>query len=94
VRPSIPLALQTAGRSDAKYADQPYFGEEAVVDRALGPLLDRLRTLSGRRSSSSRPIRRASAGTAADARHVACRPRCVRLIVALVQPGQPDIAAA
>jgi arylsulfatase A-like enzyme/Flp pilus assembly protein TadD len=29
----------------ARYADQPYFGEVAFVDRALGPLLDRLRAL-------------------------------------------------
>ncbi len=29
----------------ARYADQPYFGEVAFVDRALGPLFDRLRSL-------------------------------------------------
>lgn len=29
----------------APYADQPYFGEVAFVDRALGPLFDRLRAL-------------------------------------------------
>ena len=30
----------------AQYRDQPYFGEIAFVDRSLGPLFDRLRTLS------------------------------------------------
>jgi arylsulfatase A-like enzyme/Flp pilus assembly protein TadD len=29
----------------ARYSDQPYFGEVAFVDRALGPLFDRLRAL-------------------------------------------------
>ena len=29
----------------ARYSDQPYFGEVAFVDRALGPLVDRLRAL-------------------------------------------------
>ncbi len=29
----------------ARYPDQPYFGEVAFVDRALGPLFDRLRAL-------------------------------------------------
>ncbi len=30
----------------AQYADRPYLGEVAFVDRALGPLVDRLRTLT------------------------------------------------
>jgi hypothetical protein len=30
----------------ARYSDQPYFGEVAFVDRALGPLFDRLRSLT------------------------------------------------
>ena len=38
---------RTSRRSDlrAQYADQPYFGEVAFVDRALGPLFERLRAL-------------------------------------------------
>ena len=48
-----------------QYAQQPYYGEVAFVDRALGPLFDRLARSAARRSSSSpRITARASASTA------------------------------
>jgi len=37
---------QPPGDLAAKYSAQPYYGEVAFVDRALGPLFDRLSTLS------------------------------------------------
>jgi arylsulfatase A-like enzyme/Flp pilus assembly protein TadD len=74
----------------AKYADQPYYGEVAFVDRALGPLVDRLRTLSRPTLVVVTADHGESLGEHGELTHGMFAYEAtlhVPLIVALVQPG-------